>query len=209
MEAITRSGNADITARYNEVNQRAELNGRLSTSFASSGKATAIGGKRRSESAFLIRVEGGFDANARFNVLVNGSVRGQLAANETLLVPVTPYRTYNVELRAIGDTLVNLDNRIYRETMYPGNVVNLSWAPRIINIAIGRLVSEDGEPLASAVIQNVEGIAMTDDNGIFQAEIDHDTSVLKVLKGSTACSVAFDNPRTNATVLPLGTLVCR
>lgn len=209
MEANTRLGSADITARYNEVVQRGEMNGRLSTSFATSGRTAAIGGKRRSESAFLVRVEGEFDPGARFNILVNGSTRGQLGAGETLLVPVTPYRTYNVELQAVGDTLVNLDNRVYRETMYPGNVVNLSWASRIINIAVGRLVDANGDPLANAVIQNVVGIAMTDDNGIFQAEIDHDTTRLDVARGATRCSATFDNPRSTDTVMPLGTLVCR
>ena len=209
MAANTRLGSADITGRYNEVNEVVEFNGRLSTSFATSGRVSAIGGKRRSESAFLVRVEGDIDTDARFNVLVNGSVRGQLGADQTLLIPVSPYSTYNVELQAVGDTLVNLDNRIYRETMYPGNVVNLSWSSQVINIAIGRLVDEAGNPLANAVIRNVVGIAMADDNGVFQAEVNHETNELEVQRGRETCIARFDNPRTNDTILPLGTLVCR
>ena len=92
----------------------------LSTSFATCGRVSAIGGKRRSESAFLERVEGQFDAQARFNVLVNGSVRGQWGANETLLIPVSPpHNTCNVELQEIGEILVTLNNRAYRKTLYP------------------------------------------------------------------------------------------
>lgn len=209
MAANTRLGTADITGRYNEVSEMVEFNGRLSTSFATSGRVSAIGGKRRAESAFLVRVEGDFDVDARFNVLVNGSVRGQLPADQTLLIPVSPYNTYNVELQAVGDTLVDLDNRIYRETMYPGNVVNLSWSSQVINIAIGRLVDDAGMPLTNAVIQNVVGIAMTDDNGVFQAEVNHDTETLVAQKGNESCTARFDNPRSNDTILQLGTLVCR
>ena len=209
MAADTTLGTANITGRYNETSDMVEFNGRLSTSFATSGRASAIGGKRRSESAFLVRVEGQFDEGARFNVLVNGSVRGQLSANDTLLISVSPYQTYDVELRAVGDILVSLENLVYRETMYPGNVVNLSWSSQVINIAIGRLVREDGSPVANAVIQNVVGIAMTDDNGIFQAEVNHETERLQVVQGSENCEAVFDNPRVSETVLPLGTLVCR
>ena len=208
MEADTRRGSADITGRYNDASNNVEFSGRLSTSIATTGQGGAIGGKRRSESAFLVRVEGDIAADARFNVLVNGTVRGQLGADETLLVPVSPYNTYDVDLQAVGNTLVNLENRTYRETMYPGNVVNLSWRSRIINIAIGRLVDAAGAPLANAVIQNVVGIAMTDADGWFQAEVDQDMTQLRVQKGTTTCVAGFENPGKATTVLPLGTLTC-
>jgi len=142
-------------------------------------------------------------------VLVNGTVRGQVKADETLLINVAPYYTYDVELKNVGDTLVDLDNRSYRETMYPGNVVNLSWSSQVINIAIGRLVDEEGTPISNAVIQNVVGIALADDNGIFQAEINQNTSHLEVQQGNLRCIAEFNNPRVTDTILPLGTLVCR
>lgn len=209
MQADTNLGTADIMGRYNEVNDQVEFNGRISTSFATTGSASAIGGKRRSESAFLVRVEGDIESSAVFNVLVNGTVRGQVKADETLLINVAPYYTYDVELKNVGDTLVDLDNRSYRETMYPGNVVNLSWSSQVINIAIGRLVDEEGTPISNAVIQNVVGIALADDNGIFQAEINQNTSHLEVQQGNMRCIAEFNNPRVTDTILPLGTLVCR
>ena len=54
----------------------------------------------------------------------------------------------------------------------------------MINIAIGRLVDGNGVPVTNAVIQIVVGIAMTDENGIFQAEVKHDTNSLDVVQGS-------------------------
>jgi hypothetical protein len=209
MLANTLMGTADIPGRYNDTSDMVEVNGRLSTSFATSGRVSAIGGKRRSESAFLERVEGQFDAQARFNVLVNGSVRGQWGANETLLIPVSPHNTCYVELQETGEILVTLNNRVYRKTLYPGSIVNLSWQSQVINIAIGRLVDGNGVPVTNAVIHYVVGIAMTDENGIFQAEVKHDTNNLDVVQSSRSCRAAFDNPRTNDKVLPLGALICQ
>jgi hypothetical protein len=208
-ESDTNLGSSDVVARYNGETKNMEFSGRLSTSYATSGETSAFGGKRRSESAFLVRVEGDPDSGARFQILVNGVVRGEISAEETLMVPVSPYQTYSVELNSIGNTLVNLDNRIYRETMYPGNVVNLSWSTRVISIGIGRLVDANNEPLSNAVLQNVVGIAVADDNGYFQAEIDHETNVLEVQRRDLRCTAPFTNPRSNQTVISLGTLVCR
>jgi len=154
-------------------------------------------------------VDGNVEADAQFNVLVNGAVRGQLKADETLLIQVAPYDTYDVELRAVGETLVNLDNRIFRETMYPVNVVNLSWSTQVINIAIGRLVDESGKAIDSAVIQNVVGIAMTDDHGFFKVEINQETDSLIVQRGGQRCESTFENPRSIDTVVMLGTLLCQ
>ena len=208
-ESDTQLGSSDLMAYYNADTENTEISGRLSTSFASDGQRGAFGGKRRSESAFLIRVEGDPESTARFNVLVNGTVRGQTRPGQTLLVPVSPYETYEVELQSVGDTLVNLDRRSYRETVYPGNVVNLNWTTRTINIALGRLLDTRGNPIDNAVIQNAVGLAMTDSNGYFQAEIDHSVKSFEVLKGSQSCQASFENPQINEMVLSLGTLECR
>jgi len=208
-ESFTDLGSSDLVARFNGQNGNMEYSGRLSTSFASSGESSSFGGKRRSESAFLVRVEGDPDSGALFNVLINGVGRGQLKAEETLLLPVSPYQTYSIELKSIVNTLVDLDNRVYQETLYPGNVVNLSWTNQVINIGIGRLVDENNMLLANAVLQNVVGIAITDDNGFFQAEIDQNTQTLEVQKGDFTCIAGFDNPRSTSTVLSMGTLICR
>ncbi len=132
-----------------------------------------------------------------------------MKAKETLLLPVSPYQTYSIELKSISDTLVDLDNRVYQETLYPGNVVNLSWTTQVINIGIGRLVDENNRPLPNAVLQNVVGIAITDDYVFFQAEIDQDTRTLEVQKGDFTCVAGFDNPLSTSTVLSMGNLVCR
>ena len=63
--------------------------------------------------------------------------------------------------------------------------------------------------MENAVIQNVVGIALADSNGVFQAEVDQETSHFEVRQGVKSCVAEFENPRVNDTILPLGTLVCR
>ncbi|MDC1437021.1 hypothetical protein N8303_07230 [Gammaproteobacteria bacterium] len=49
---------------------------------------------------------------------------------------------------------------------------------------------------------------MSDQNGYVQAEIDHDTNTLEVVKGSFKCQASFVNPKTESLVIHLGTLEC-
>lgn len=208
IETNTNLGSANITSRYNADRQNTELSGRLSTSFASSGSNEAFGGKRRTESGFLINIDGDENADTLFNVIVNGITLGQTRAGKTLLVPVSPYAVYNVEIQSVGDTLVTTDNRTYRETVYPGNIINLNWSTRVINIALAQLIDVNGNTIDDAVILNAVGTAMTDENGYVQAEIDHNTNTLEVIKGSSRCEATFVNPKTERMVVQLGKLKC-
>ena len=125
-----------------------------------------------------------------------------------MLVPVSPYAVCNVEIQSVGDTLVTTDNRTYRETVYPGNIINLNWSTRVINIALAQLIDVNGDTIDDAVILNAVGTAMTDENGYVQAEIDHNTNTLEVIKGSSRCEASFVNPKTESLVIQLGTLEC-
>jgi len=207
-ETNTNLGSANITSRYNAEQQNTELSGRLSTSFASSGSSEAFGGKRRAESGFLINIDGDENADALFNVIINGIILGQTSIGQTLLVPVSPYETYNVEIQSVGETIITTDNITFRETVYPGNIINLNWSTRVINIALAQLIDANGETLKDAVILNTVGTAMSDENGYVQAEIDHNTNTLEVIKGSTICEASFINPKTESLVIQLGTLEC-
>lgn len=147
-------------------------------------------------------------AETLFDVIINGVTRGQTRAGETLLIPVSPYEIYNVAIKSVGETLVTTDNRTYREAIYPGNIINLSWSTRIINIALAKLIDANGDAINDAVILNAVGTAMSDENGYVQAEIDHNTNSLEVIKGNLRCEASFVNPQTESMVIRLGTLEC-
>ncbi|MEX2468207.1 MAG: TcfC E-set like domain-containing protein [Pseudohongiellaceae bacterium] len=207
MELEGRRGSADVAARYNLETSDQEFFGRLSGRFAATGSSAAFGGARSGESALLVAVEG-VSPERRFEVLVNGSPRGEVNAGGTLLLPVAPYETYDISLKPLGDAIVDLDSRSYRRTVYPGNVIDVSWEAREVVIAYGRLFDAVGEPISDALLTNVIGLATTDAGGFFQAEIDRNTRTLEVKKGAKTCRVRLQGEPDARQLMPLGDLTC-
>lgn len=207
MELEGNRGSADVAARYNVDTSNPEFFGRLSGRVAATGSTAAFGGPRASESALLVAVEG-VSPGHRFEVLVNGSPRGELNAGDTLLLPVAPYETYDISLKPLGDAIVNLDTRSYRKTVYPGNVIDLSWQAHEVVIAYGRLLDALGKPVSDALLTNVFGLATTDAFGFFQAEIARGTKFLEVQKEGKICRVALLAEPDARQLMPLGELMC-
>ena len=202
-----RFGDSDLSARYIVDSQQLEYTGKLSTSFGYDGKTRGFGGRPRGDSAFIIKVDG-VPEGTEFEVMVNGSSRGKTLAGKRLLIPVAPYETYRVELNSVGNAIIDIDNKSYRKTVYPGNVVTLEWAARVIKIIIGRIVDESGEPVSGALIRNVKGFGVTDQQGYFQAEVDQSINSLIIQKGMSICEASFEIDDSEKQVVSLGALVC-
>ncbi len=207
LELAGRLGSADVSTRYNMDSSRAEFYGRLSSSFAATRESSAVGGQRRGDSVLLVEVDG-VPSHHNFEVLVNGSPRGQLSSNETLLLPVSPFETYDISLKTLGDSIVNLDARHYRKTVYPGNVIDLTWQATEVVIAYGRILDSANNPVSNALLGNVMGLATTDSNGYFQVEIDRHTDTLEVRKGGQTCRIALEDQTRNEQLMALGDLKC-
>lgn len=207
-ETIGRYGSAELGLRQNFSADTLEFSGMLASSFASSSRRTALGNGRPAQSAFLARVEGASDAD-EFEVLVDGSPRARIRGGQSQLVPVAPYSTYDVELRAIGSSLINIERVKHSKTVYPGNVIDLDWNAKRVYIAIGKLLDASGEPIANALLKNVEGLALTDAAGYFQAEIDIAVETLTVQRQGQTCSLPISmTPQENISVVNLGELSC-
>ncbi|HEY5665540.1 MAG TPA: CS1-pili formation C-terminal domain-containing protein, partial [Gammaproteobacteria bacterium] len=208
VETSGRSGAAELALRRNFDAGVVEFDGLLSSSVAFNSRGATIGDSRSAESAFMIRVDG-VDDGSLFEVLLDGSPRLQVGAGHTYLLPAAPYATYEIELRPLGQELIEIDRVKYVKTVYPGNVIDLQWSARLFRVVFGQLVDRDGRPLGNAVIGNVQGIAATDQHGYFQAEVDQFTEQLNARKGDQRCTARFEAPPTGAgQVVGLGTLVC-
>jgi len=70
------------------------------------------------------------------------------------------------------------------------------------------ITDSQGNPLQNALLTNAEGLALTDSNGFFQAEIDANEEELLVRKNSTECTVSFPENLNDEQVFYLGTLQC-
>lgn len=200
-------GDTDISARYNVDSNQLEYSGKLRTSFGYDGRTGGLGGQPRGASAFIVKVDGVPDGS-EFEVMVNGSSRGKTLAGKRLLIPVPPYETYRVELNAVGETIIDIDDQAYLKTVYPGNVITLEWSARIIKIIIGRIVDEAGAPIEDALIRNVRGFGSTGNQGYFQAEVDDTVKSLIIQKGLDICEADFELNNTDKQVISLGKLTC-
>lgn len=208
METSGRYGRADIGLRQNFSADTLEFSGMLGGSFARTSQRTAMGNGRAAQSALLVKVEGA-SSDTEFEVLVDGSPRARVRGGQAQLVPVAPYSTYSIELRALGSSLFNIERVKHTETVYPGNVIDLNWSAKRVYIAIGRLLSPSGEPVTNAILKNAEGLALTDMAGYFQAEIDTAVESLTVQRQGQSCSMPIKVlPMTNSPVVKLGDLSC-
>ena len=131
--------------------------------------AAAFQGRSSSDSLIVARVKGA-RASDRFEVLVNDTAAGALAGGESLAFSLPSYRAYDVRLRAVGGELVSYDGSTRRIGLYPGNVRVLEWDARPIRVIIGRLLFDDGSPVAGARLKAQGGLAETDPQGNFQIE---------------------------------------
>lgn len=208
VETNGRYGRAEFGLRQNFSADTLEYSGMIGSSFARSANRTALGNGRSAQSAFLVNVEGAAE-DTEFDVLVDGSPRARVRGGQPQLVPVAPYSTYRVELRAIGSSLINIERVKHTKTVYPGNVIDLSWKAKRVYIAIGRVLDPSGEPVSNALLRNVEGLALTDAAGFFQAEIDASAQTLTVEQQGKSCHLPIaDFSPANNTVINLGTLSC-
>jgi hypothetical protein len=199
----------DVTARYELGSKALSYNGSFSSTFATTSDARAFGSSQNGESAFLVYVDGLQADSTEYEVLVNGSPRGKTRAGKTLLVPVAPFETYNIELVARGDTLVSLKENNYVKTVYPGNVIALEWHAKLVKVGYGRVLDANGQPLANAVLTGIGAISITDQLGYFQMEIGQDDESFELRKDSDSCIVYFNQVNTENLILPLGDLSCQ
>lgn len=168
---------------------RASYSGRYDTSLVMAGSAFAFGGREQQRSALLIDLRGSRTPDAYFNVLVDGRSRGVAQPGKTTLIPLSPYRSYEVRLESAGLGFVSFENRTERATLYPGNAVALAWDIKEIHVIFGRVLDTSGAPVANAVLHGVEGLAVTDGNGNFQAELATDVKQLEVETRTARCRV--------------------
>lgn len=198
----------DLTMRRDLTTRTQTTFGNFSNSFAIAENGLSLSGARSAESGFAVSVEGG-GSQEIFDVLVDGVARTQVKSGERTLLPLSPYRSYSIELRAAGDKIITLDKGAQERVLYPGNIIGLHWEAATAYIGYGKLVDENGEGISNGLLENASGLAITEQDGLFQAELLTTTHELIVRRRETSCVAQVPAVETERLLNSLGTLICR
>lgn len=164
--------------------------GTVFTSVLGDGDEWAVGGQNTAESAILVSLEGR-SPDTEFDVLVDGNRRGTARGGAITALHLPAYRTYEIRVKPRRSAFVEFDDSVRTVTLYPGNVVQLRWEVKSLFVVLGRVVDAEGKGLANATIKGVQGIAATDGEGFFQAE---------VASGDDVVDLEFETPSGRCTV---------
>lgn len=213
IQGSIRSQQGELKLSANHINQ----NGQTGTGYAMFGTTSIVsdfhgvvmGGREINQSAIIVDLNEIEGAELEFGIMVDDSVKAYAVSGAASVVNLRPFETYTVGLKDGGQALLEFDQRPQELTLYPGNVKRLSWQVDKIDVVFGRLVDANGKAIVNAVIEGVAGLAMTDDVGIFQADLIQGTRNLTVKNRTLSCTVELPSYRSVREVARLGTLVCR
>ena len=181
--------------------------GSMSTSFMANRDVLAFGGETQSRSAIVVTMDGAALGD-RFDVLVNGQRRGYALGGKPSVIQLSPFRTYRVSVRSSGNSLFSFDEREHELTLYPGNVMDLSYQVDLVRLLYGRVRTSDGEWLAHASVQGGVGLALSDEYGLFQAEIAGNTDSLTFIKDNRQCKLELELKNNDNDIINLGQVAC-
>ncbi len=199
-----RLGAEHVTAQADSVTV---LNGNIASSFTAAAGGFALGGEHQNQSAVMIAV-GGSATGLSFDVLVNGGRRGVVRAGKSSLITLRPFQSYTVRLRPRGSSFVYFEDKEYSVTLYPGNVVKLGWEVDQVDIIFGRIVGQDGNAVANALLHGVAGLATTDESGVFQAELVQGKRSIEAQTRNDTCYIKIPAYQPVNGVASVGVLRC-
>lgn len=186
---------------------RERMSGTYTVGVAVNRDGVAVGGRQNYDSAVIVRVRGTARGSS-FDVLIDDAVRGRVETGGSVAVFLRPYETYRVSIRPAGNELVNLDVSERTVSLYPGTAETIVWRADRVIVVYGRIVTPDGAPVAGSLIEGTIGVAETDGQGYFQAEVGSRTE-LRLTEAEPACSVQMPALEGEAEIVNVGTLVCR
>ena len=208
IEVVSDYGRVNADVVYARAADRLSWGASVYTNIIASRGGIGFGGREQARSALVMDVDGEV-ADASFNVMINGSPRANAKIGKQTVIGIQPYRTYEVSLVPMGDSLVDFNNQVQTATLYPGNVVTMNWKAARILVVFGQLVSPEGDPIQSALLEGVTGLATTDEFGFFQAEIESDVRALLARTKSHQCEAVLPDFDTTETVVMFEKVVCR
>ena len=201
------TANLDVNHAKTETTTSTGYSASLSTSLMANSDVVAFGGESQSRSAVVVTVDGA-SLGDQFDVYVDNQRRGYALGGKPSIIHLSPFRTYKVSIRPTGGSIFAFDEKEYEVTLYPGNVMDLDYSVNSVRVLYGRVRTAAGDWLANASVQGGVGLAVSDEFGIFQAEVSGDSDQLTFIKGGEQCLVELDIDDKEDDFINLGQVVC-
>lgn len=175
----------------------------------------ALGGRQMAAGSVLFDLRSA-PAEAEFDVYIDGRKYTSVRGGRQIPLMLPAYRSYSISLADRGMSLLQFDTTPRMVTVYPGSVASLDYQVQQVVIGFGRVLlrpagcvaADCREPLANARLHGIAGLAMTEDDGSFQAEMLTGTARLRAVKSGAECSISLPAPRWVNGILMLGDLEC-
>ena len=180
---------AEISYENGDVAKGINYSATSRFSVVTKAGATALGGGERNLAAVVVEIDAK-SPDSKFNIVVDNRVVGQASPTNRGLVSLRPYDTYDVQIRPLGNKILNYDESVRRITLFPGNVHSLSFDAHPVTVVVGQALFADGTPVASGRVTNVDAFAATDEAGWFQLELTKPQRI--VIRHAPGESCSFD-----------------
>lgn len=126
-------------------------------------------------------------------------------------IPLKPYHTYTIRLRDnnSGNHLFNITGHTVPQTLYPGNVVRLTYHIEEDEVLFGMLDDEQGKPIANAVMMG-RFQSRLDNGGQFQVRVPrHATQLMARQENGSYCIVNFPTRTGDRSFHSVGIVTCK
>ena len=187
-------GKIDVNSLFNRNDNSSSrtLSSNFDMNVVSNGRFIAIGGRERREAAIVVDIRGEPEG-APFDILVNQTVNSRSAVGKTVVIPVNTFQTHTVSIAASGRELLSYPEEIHELTLYPGNVVHLTWDVAQVIVIFGKLLDPGGAPIMNGYITNsADGNVPIERGGFFQTEFTGLPETIDVtIRGDGNCRAAL------------------
>lgn len=197
----------DVVREFGSANPSTQYGFGLETTMAVHGGQIEFEGREQSDSMAIVDLAGAAP-DMEFEVLINESPAGRVQGGGRLPLALTPYREYDVRIKQVSGTLARYDGDARRFALYPGNVAQLKWSAATLLAVFGRLVGEDGTPIADVAIASEGSVGQTDANGYFQIQTSEAASITARLPGGGQCETRLPALSVENGYARAGTLTC-
>lgn len=205
---------ASVRNKQGKSSEESDVGVNASSAFLVGGDGTtSISAPPERGAVFIANLESK-STTSEFNLVIDGQAQEKCAAGKRTAIGLSPYRTYKISIRPTEDAdLVDYDPQVFTVTVLPGNVVSRTWKVEKVHIILGRVIDEEGKPVAFERIRGTREYIATDNDGVFQAEITgNETLSIEGKKRSCRLDLSARSAKTppaSEFFEDLGDIVCR